>query len=225
MKKLILSLSVLLLLSSCTAWQSDTNTTDTSAKTETSNTNTTTYKQDIEDTSSKIKDSTEFEGCMKQQSSMCIQSAGMQIAQKMKDAKFCQELSNLEQRSSCEFAVVMINAQGKNDITLCDSLTSENYKQQCKMQLYRQDAIAKNDITLCDKIDIIMKSNNTGELNTGMGTQKDQCIMQFIMNNSTATELDCEKILDESSLMMCKMMVKEKAKWSPVLNNSTSIPK
>ncbi len=224
MKKLILSLSMLLLVSSCTMGTIGTNPTNTAVKVESASTASTTYQQDIDSTSQKIKSAPEFESCMKQQSSMCIQSTGMQIAQKSKDASFCKELQNTDQRSSCEFAVTMINAQEKNDITLCNTLTNARYLQQCKMELQKQDAIRKNDITLCDKIDIIMKSTNTGEINMAIGTQKDQCIVQFIMNSPSATEIDCEKILDDSQLLMCKMMIREKIKRIPAPAHSSSIP-
>ena len=45
---------------------------------------------------------------------MCIQSTGMQIAQRVKDTTFCKELATPEHKT-CEFAVTMINAQEKND--------------------------------------------------------------------------------------------------------------
>lgn len=100
MKKIVFILLGLILLSSCGM----TSTSEKGANTPSSNPNTpggvstTTYIQDIESTSSKIKDTDEFKGCMKQQAAMCIQSTGMQIAQKMKDTAFCKELSTPEQK-------------------------------------------------------------------------------------------------------------------------------
>lgn len=188
-------------------------------------TDTSTYEEAIQNTSIKIKTASGFQDCMKQQTTMCIQTTGMQIAQKMKNPEFCKELSNNEQRSSCEFAITMINAQEKNDITLCDGLINEKYKQQCKSQIYKQEAITKNDITLCNKIDTVIPLSNSGAMSLQESTQKDQCIMQFIMNNTTAKAIDCERILDESTFMMCKIMIKEKQKWVQSPKNSTSIPK
>lgn len=173
----------------------------------------TTYTEDIDQISGKIKGTEEFQSCMKQQSTMCIQTVGMQIAQKTKDASFCKELPNIEQQESCEFAITMVNAQEKNDEKLCDTINNPAYKWQCKIQIYRQTAIATNDIAVCDKIDVIMlKSTNTGEINNNNnnGVQKDQCILQFVMNNKNAKEIDCERIGDDWLLKTCKIMIKDK---------------
>jgi hypothetical protein len=141
----------------------------------------TTYIADLDAVSSKIKDSEEFRGCMKQNTNMCIQSAGMQLAQKAKDPTFCKELLTSDQRSSCEFAVIMITATEKNNDTICDTITDLSYQKQCKVQVYRQQAISNKDIKLCDKVEAVMKPTGTGILlDTGM--QKDQCIMQYIMS-------------------------------------------
>jgi hypothetical protein len=174
-----------------------------------------TYQETISTTSEKIKNSDEFQGCMKQNTNMCIQSAGMQLAQKAKDPAFCKELSSPDQRSSCEFAVTMINATEKNDIKLCDSLSDANYQKQCKIQLYRQEATSKGDITLCDKIaDIEKASTGTGmmdmQMGMGMNMQKDQCIMQVVMSGTGTSDKDCEAISNTGSLDMCKMMMKNK---------------
>ncbi len=212
MKKLLILLSFLFVLTACTSDPMDNKKTiNTPGKS--SSENTTTYKQDIESTSSKIRDTEEFQGCMKQQATMCIQTTGMQIAQKSKDATFCKELSNPEQRSSCEFAIIMVNAQEKNDITLCNTLTNNTYIKQCKAQIYRQDALTKRDISLCDKMDTLEEKTNTGaniSLAINSTSQKDQCITQVIMSSPEKGEDDCSKITDPRSLNMCKMMVKNK---------------
>lgn len=133
----------------------------------------------------------------------------MQIAQKSKDATFCQELSNTDQRSSCEFAITMVNAQEKNDIKLCDSLTDMNYKKQCQLQIYRQEAMTKSDVTICDKISTIMRSTATGSNTDGM-MQKDQCVLQVIMGGKNPSTKDCEKISDTRSAEMCQTMIKNR---------------
>lgn len=203
-------------MTSCTLGTVDNNTNNIEQKTESG---TTTYTEDVEKMSWKIRNTEEFQGCMKQQSSMCIQTVGMQIAQKTKDSSFCKELSTTEQQASCEFAITMVNAQEKNDEKLCDVLSNPKYKQQCKIQIYRQTAILNNDIAICDKIDVIMlKETNTGEINNDKGSQKDQCIMQFAMNNKNAKEIDCERIGDEWTLKTCKTLIKNK---NPIVSDST----
>lgn len=212
MKKIIFIILGLLILGSCTLQKSTKNTSPVSN--DVPSVGTTTYTEDIENTSSKIKDTDEFKSCMKQQATMCIQSTGMQIAQKMKDTAFCKELSTPEQQGSCEFAITMINAQEKNDEKLCDTLTDKNYIKQCKIQIYRQDAITKKDIILCDKINSL--SSGTGANETiDINTQKDQCVMQFIMSVQESKEADCTKLTNDSSLEMCKMMIRNKAQSTP----------
>lgn len=168
-----------------------------------------TYIADLDATSSKIKDSEEFQGCMKQNTNMCIQSAGMQLAQKAKDPAFCKELLTADQQSSCEFAVTMMNATEKNDEKICDTITDTNYQKQCKIQIYKQQAISKKDIKLCDKVDELTKPTGAGvALDTGM--QKDQCIMQYIMSDTESDDKACESLSNTGSLEMCKTMMKNK---------------
>ncbi|MBC7503515.1 hypothetical protein H7169_00930 [Candidatus Gracilibacteria bacterium] len=207
MKNIVIIASVLLILASCSQGTKDKNPQVVNPKINT--VSGTTYTQDIDSTSAKIRETPEFQSCMKQQATMCIQSTGMQIAQKSKDATFCKELSNADQRSSCEFAITMVNAQEKNDIKLCDSLTDMNYKKQCQLQIYRQEAISKNDITICDKISTLMAPTGTGTNRDNM-MQKDQCILQIVMSSKTSSEKDCEKISDTRSVEMCKTMIKNR---------------
>lgn len=172
-----------------------------------------TYTETINTTSEKIKNTDEFQSCMKQNTNMCIQSAGMQIAQKSKDPAFCKELSSPDQKSSCEFAVTMINATEKNDIKLCNTLVDANYKKQCQIQLYRQEATTQGDITICNKIaDLETAPTGTGMMNMGMGIgmQKNQCILQVIMSGTGKTVAACDALSDTGSLDMCKMMMKNK---------------
>ncbi len=169
------------------------------------------YEAAIASTSTKIRASEEFQGCMKQNANMCIQSAGNQLAQKSKDPSFCKELSDANQQSSCEFAVTMISATEKNDIKLCDTLTNAVFKTQCQSQLYRQDAVAKKDIKLCDKLEIPQTPTASGApiaVDTNM--MKDQCIMQVIISDTESTEKDCSTITNTGSFEMCKVMVKNK---------------
>jgi hypothetical protein len=176
----------------------------------------TSYRDDISTTSAKITASPEFESCMKMQTNMCIQSTGMQIAQKSKDASFCKELSSVDQRSSCEYAITIVNAQDKNDIKICDTLTDANYLRQCKVQVYRQDAMNRGDIKLCDKI-MDAYPTGTGVAMTNEATmQKDQCVMQYIMTGTGSDVRDCDALTETRTIDMCNMMIKNKPK-APVM--------
>lgn len=172
----------------------------------------TTFTQDINNTSSKIRDTNEFQDCMKRQTNMCIQSTGMQIAQRAKDSSFCKELPSSEEQLSCEFAITMMSAQEKGDDKLCDTLKNANYLKQCKIQVYRQAAVSKNDISFCDKIDTVIKSTDA-TVTSETSTLKDQCIIQFIASSADSKESDCKKLSSTSSLDMCKMILKNKQQF------------
>ena len=206
MKKLILSLSILVLISSCTIRQPANNTVNVSPKNETTSKPADSYEQAIQNTSSKIKDTPEFQDCMKKQSNMCIQSTGMQIAQRVKDTTFCKELATPEQKT-CEFAVTMINAQEKNDEKICDNLSEKSHIIQCKTQIYRQHAITKQDIMLCEKIDEIIVWTGASDISE-RDNQKDKCIMQYVMNNKGSKKTDCNNIRDTASYEMCQKIIK-----------------
>ena len=99
MMKLILSLFITtLILSGCTFGQGKIGgptRDDIWQKTETLS-----IEEDLANTSKKIKDEPEFQNCIKQQVNVCRQSAGIQIAQKLKDPIFCKELSSIEQQTA-----------------------------------------------------------------------------------------------------------------------------
>jgi hypothetical protein len=172
----------------------------------------TSYRDDISTTSAKITETPEFQSCMKMQTNMCIQSTGMQIAQKSKDASFCRELSSADQRSSCEYVIIIVNAQDKNDATVCDTLTDVNYVRQCKIQVYRQDAMNHHDLTLCDKIMNAYPTGTGGSIDREATMQKDQCVMQYIMTGTGSKIDDCDILTDTGTTDMCKMMIKNKPK-------------
>lgn len=211
MQKFTILALCMILVSSCTA-PSDTN------KPSNWMTGSTSYKQDIDSFSEKIKNSEEFNSCMKQHATMCVQSVGMEMAQKAKDANFCKELTGKDQQLSCEFAIAMMSAQEENNDKACDTLTDDYYAKQCKIQLYKQDATNKKDLSVCDKIDVILQ---TGSGTSNNGAEKDQCILQYVMNISNSKWADCEKILDETSLAMCRIFIKNRTKEESTVSGST----
>jgi hypothetical protein len=224
MKNIFILLSSILILTSCgMVTTSNTNTPDTKNQKATSMSSALNYIADLDATSSKIKNSEEFQGCMKQNTNMCIQSTGMQLAQKAKDPTFCRELLTPDQRSNCEFTIIMINATEKNDEKICDTISDTNYQKQCKVQIYKQEAISKKDITLCNKVNTLMKSAGTGAvLDTGM--QKDQCIMQYIMSWVSTDSKDCENLSNTGSLEMCKTMIKNRPIVSTIPSGDNTRP-
>jgi hypothetical protein len=136
---------------------------------------------------------------------MCIQNAGMQLAQKNKSAEFCKELTSADQQESCTFAVTMMNAQEKKDKSLCDVL-SDNYKRQCNMSMIRSEATEKKDIKVCEQI----AQNSSGALTGMRDTARDDCKMNVIMMDSTSTAKSCDMIDDVSLQNMCTTMLKNR---------------
>ena len=181
-------------------------------KTTTSGESVLSYTDDIASTSKKITDSEEFTSCMKQNTNMCIQQAGSELARKIRDPAFCRELKGQDQQDGCIFAITITNAQEKEDEKLCESLTNKIYLNQCKISIYQQTAVSKKDIKICDKIDLLEKTQANVN-NNDTNIIKDQCIVQFVMNTSSENTLDCERIQDVTTLEMCKVLIKN--------NNST----
>jgi hypothetical protein len=168
------------------------------------------YETSLETASSKIKWSDEFRSCMDMNVNMCIQNAGMQLAQKNKSAEFCKELTSPEQQESCTFAVTMMNAQEKKDTSLCDTL-SDTYKKQCTMSMIRSEATEKKDIVICDQI----PQSSSGAIVGMRDTGRDDCKMNVIMMDTTSTAKSCDMIDDASLQNMCATMMKTRDTLSP----------
>ena len=157
MIKILFAIPLMFILASCGI-----SGTPTPPVTDTPSTQTTTgsknYETTLETASSKIKSSDEFRSCMDMNVNMCIQNAGMQLAQKSKSAEFCKELTSADQQESCTFAVTMMNATEKKDKSLCDTL-SDTYKKQCTMSMIRSEATANDGIrNMCSAM---LKNRNT----------------------------------------------------------------
>lgn len=136
---------------------------------------------------------------------MCIQNAGMQLAQKNKSAEFCKELTSVDQQESCIFAVTMMNAQEKKDRSLCDTL-SDMYKRQCIISMIRSEATQKKDLSICEEI----PRNNSGSVTEMRDVARDDCKMNIIMMDNTATPKSCDTIEDDGLQNMCATMVKNR---------------
>jgi hypothetical protein len=143
---------------------------------------------------------------------MCIQNAGVQLAQKKKSAEFCKELTSIDQQDSCTFAVTMMNATEKKDRSLCDTL-SDVYKKQCTMSMIRSEATEKKDLTICEQI----PQTNSGTISGIRDTARDDCKMNVIMmDTTTTTAKPCDMIDDAGLQNMCTTMLKNRNSLSPV---------
>jgi hypothetical protein len=163
------------------------------------------YKETLSSTSEKIKSSEEFGTCMQQNVNMCIQTAGMQLAQKSKSVEFCKELPTPELQSSCKYGIIMMNATEKWDVALCNELDGV-YKTQCASQIYRSQAMSTKDTSLCAKI------GNSDEKWVNNGPDEvDQCIFSVIMSDPASTEKSCEKLTTDNTKNICNLTMKNKA--------------
>jgi hypothetical protein len=227
MKKIILlSLCSLFIITGCTfgvgttpspsdtGWSSDATMSSSEARAKKAQE---AYKWAMATASSKITESEEFGNCMQTSVNMCIQSSGMQLAQKTKSIAFCEELPQKDQKESCKFGIVMTLAIEKQNADECKVLSGQ-YAKQCFMEVYRNTAIKAKDIALCKKITEIEKQ----DMATNSGAQaatptmqaggEDQCIFSVIMSDETASERDCDRLSNESMVDMCKASLKNRPK-------------
>lgn len=158
-----------------------------------------TYEENLKMTSSKIKDSEEFKSCMNMNVPMCINNAGMQLAQKSESAEFCNELNTPDQKNSCVFAVTLIKVQKNNDKSLCETLT-EDYRKQCIRIAIRSEATAKKDVKICDSL---KQKTGTGESLVLEDSSANECMMAVLMSDSTTSEKSCNILNSTQIKEMC----------------------
>lgn len=201
MKKIFLTLVMLSLLTSCSSTPTDSipSITDTTVNTQNIEVQNGTYEKDLKEVSGKIKSSDEFKDCMDMNVPMCIQTAGMQLAQKERSTEFCSELPTPEQKESCVFAITMINAQEKDDMTLCDTLTA-SYATQCTMSFIKNKALAEKDPKICESIPLSVEENPSD-------TSRDDCMLNVFMISDTTTSASCDIIQDTQVKEMCSRML------------------
>lgn len=161
-----------------------------------------TYKEDLEKVSWKISESDEFKNCMNMNVPMCIQSAGMQLAQKEKSTAFCMELLVPEQQESCIFVITMMNARERWDIKLCETLNPP-YLRQCKVSIIRSDAIAKKDPKLCNPI-LWLSGTSVAD------SDYDDCMIHTLMEDTRSTPASCDIILDKQVRTVCTNMLQSR---------------
>jgi len=184
------------------------------------------YKSAMTSASQKITESEEFGNCMQTSVNMCIQSTGMQLAQKTKSIAFCEELPQKDQKESCKFGIVMTLAIEKQSADECKVLSGQ-YAKQCSIEVYRNTAIKAKDIALCKKITEIEKEDSTANSGAQNATPvmqaggEDQCIFSVIMSDENASEKDCDTLSNESMGDMCKASLKNRPKLP---TNAPAVP-
>lgn len=61
------------------------------------------YTEEIQKASSKIKDTPEFNDCLRPSVNMCLNQVGTQIARAQKSEEFCNEITDIGNREGCKF--------------------------------------------------------------------------------------------------------------------------
>ena len=173
------------------------------------------YVQALEKTSSKIKNTKEFEECMQPSVNMCVSQVGNQLARTQKSTIFCDEMAEGEGRDGCKYGVIMLQVSEMKDIAQCDSL-SARYKKECRISILLQTAVSSNDIKKCDLIDS-ESSSESGSIERS-GDRAEQCRADLIMRKQDAKIIDCDILKNGTSKDMCKAIVKNRTEWGRTLS-------
>lgn len=166
--------------------------------------NTPSFTQDLAQASSKIKNTPEFEACMRPSVNMCIGQVGNQLARAQNSTEFCDEITDKQGQDACKYGVIMWQVSTTQDIALCDKLDA-TYKKECRIGLLLTEAIKTKDVTKCDAI--------KKETLSWSGEQvwpidrSEQCRSDIIMRNENAKAEDCEVLKDGRSKDMCKAVL------------------
>lgn len=173
------------------------------------------YTAVIETASSKIKNTPEFEQCMKPNVEMCINMVGNQLAQSQKSVEFCDELTQPEWKEACKYGLIITQSVEQKNITLCDTL-SDTYKRECRISYISQEASASWDITKCDALKAEMETSS-GE-NAFPFDRTEQCKADIIMRKADAKKSDCAA-LNSPMKDMCENMVESRANMPSTPDN------
>ncbi len=197
---LIFSLSFVLV--SCGSKTSPVQTQDVSM-----NTQGVSYNETLEQTSSKIKNTQEFEDCMRPSVNMCVNQVWNQLARAQKSTVFCDEMASWEWRDGCKFGVIMSQVSASKDIKQCDIL-SDTYKKECRISTLLEAAVSANDVKKCDLIESEMSSKSGG--NDWQGDRAEQCRADLIMRKQDAKFTDCDILKNGTTKDMCKAIVQNR---------------
>ncbi len=173
------------------------------------------YTEVLEKTSSKIKNTKEFEQCMQPSVNMCVSQVGNQLARSEKSVAFCDEMTEGEGRDGCKYGVIMLQVSQTKDIKQCDQLNA-TYKKECRINIFLEAAVSSNDIKQCDLID--SEESTSSWSTTRVGDRTEQCRADLIMRKQGAQAEDCDILKNGTSKDMCKAIVKNRSEWGRTLS-------
>lgn len=175
------------------------------------------YNDVLENTSTKIKNTPEFEECMRPSVNMCVNQVGNQLARSQKSIDFCDEMMQWSGRDGCKFGVIMSQVAESKDIKQCDTL-ADTYKKECRISILLAQAVSANDLKKCDLIDAeTAESGSTDRSNS----RADQCRADLIMRKQWAKPADCDILKNGVSKDMCKAIVENRNEWAKATTRST----
>lgn len=168
------------------------------------------YGEVLENTSTKIKNTAEFEECMRPSVNMCVNQVGNQLARSQKSTDFCDEMMQWSARDGCKFGVIMSQVAESKDIKQCDGL-NDMYKKECRVSILLAQAVSANDIKKCDLIESEVAQSGTTDASN---SRADQCRADLIMRKQWAKVSDCDILKNGVSKDMCKAIVENRNEWA-----------
>lgn len=207
-KHILFLIASLLFLSSCTWWEGDMQRVVTSSSG---------YVEELATASPKIKETKEFESCIKPSINMCLSQVANQLAREQKSITFCDELSDVSSQEACKYGVINIQAMEARDIQICNSL-SENYKRECRISILQAKASDVENIGKCDAIKWEYILTGSGVQDTRWSDRVDQCKLNILIKNNSLKEKECEVLKGISTKEMCQSLAKIQTKIEPPLS-------
>lgn len=189
MRKVVLIIGLTFLLSGCTFfWEKDTTAPVV------------TYETVLSDASKKIKDTPEFEECMRPQAEMCVSQVWNKLAQQNNDITFCRELPASE-KENCEYIIILLGASKSKNIDDCNWL-SWSKRDDCRGLIVRSLMQSTWDVKKCDLFYWEIVSGETAP--RSLVEKHDQCIIDYTrLPDIKVTNEICAQIDDVTSKKDC----------------------
>lgn len=222
MKKIIVLLSASLFLASC---GNNTENTPPSSATGANPTspvameNVKNYQEALQEASSKITGTPEFNSCLTPYVNMCTQSAASELAKNSGNVDFCNELAGDNEKSACQLGVILSTMYTHKDAARCDIIGNASMKVACQSSIISMQAVEAHDIKICDQVKALDTTN------TGSNTSNvDQCMMQVIMQSQTSKTEDCDALTSAESKTMCQDQVRMRNEMTPPTPTTPEAP-
>ena len=167
------------------------------------------YSETLDKTSSKIKNTKEFEECMRPSVNMCVSQVGNQLARAQKSTVFCDEMEVGQSRDACKYGVVMTQVAETQDAKLCESLES-TYKRECQRSIILTQAMTSGDPAKCDLLESDAPASS-GAISTPLADRTQQCKADVIMRKPDAKASDCDILKDGPAKSMCQSLLKNRS--------------